>query len=335
VLTNLLGATHVPVTALGFGAAPLGNLYHALTDDEAHAAVEAAWNGGVRYFDTAPHYGLGLSERRLGAALAGRPRSDFLVSTKVGRLLLPNPVPTGSDLGVGGFDVPDSLSRVFDYSRDGVLRSLEGSLDRLGLDRIDVAYVHDPDDHLDQAVEQALPALAELRAQGVVGAIGAGMNAVAPLMRIVGESDVDVVMVAGRWTLLDRSAGPLLETCLGRGVCVVAAAPFNSGLLAQHWPADGSFYDYGPAPDPVLAKARALARVCARHGITLPQAALQFPLRHPAVAGVVTGLRTRNQVQSALTWIMSEAPSDLWRDLTDPSLRAAPCEPQQAMRKTS
>ncbi|MFB7274999.1 aldo/keto reductase, partial [Streptomyces sp. NPDC056244] len=219
-----LGRTDVRVSPLGFGAAPIGNLYTALDDDRARATVEAAWDAGVRYYDTAPHYGLGLSERRLGAALAHRPRGEFTVSTKVGRLLEPHPAPTGSDLAAGGFAVPDALIRRPDYSRDGVLRSLEGSLTRLGLDRVDIVYVHDPDDHLDTALDQALPALAELRDEGVIGAVGVGMNTVAPLLRIVAEADVDAVMVAGRWTLIDRTAGPLLEACERRGVSVVAAA---------------------------------------------------------------------------------------------------------------
>jgi D-threo-aldose 1-dehydrogenase len=312
MLTRRLGRTEVSVTALGFGAAPIGNLYSPLTDEDAYAAIETAWNGGVRYFDTAPHYGLGLSEERLGAALAGRPRAQFAVSTKVGRLLQRNPVPTGSDLAAGGFAVPDTLIRTPDYTRDGVLRSLEASLKRLRLDRVDVVYVHDPDDHMDQAIHEALPALADLRDQGVVGAIGAAMNTVAPLTRIVAEADVDVLMVAGRWTLLDRTAEPLLDACVARDVSVVAAAPFNSGLLAHRWPPDDAYFDYGPAPTPILEHARDLARVCSRHGTTLPHAAIQFPLRHPAVASVVTGVRTRAQMQSALDWSAADIPEHLW-----------------------
>ncbi|WP_447008455.1 aldo/keto reductase [Saccharothrix isguenensis] len=228
-----LGTTGVTVTELGFGAAPIGNLYRARPDDVARAAVDAAWAEGVRYFDTAPHYGLGLSERRLGAALASRPRDDYVISTKVGQLLEPNPAPTGSDLPHGGFDVPDDLTRVRDYSADGVLRSIETSLERLGVDRIDIVLVHDPDDHVDQALAEAVPALAALREQGVVGAVGLGMNQWQASLRAVRETDVDVVMVAGRWTLVNRTARPLLDTCAECGVSVLAAAPFNSGLLAR------------------------------------------------------------------------------------------------------
>jgi D-threo-aldose 1-dehydrogenase len=315
--THALGRTAVRVSALGFGAAPLGNLYAPLDDEEARAALDAAWEAGVRYFDTAPHYGLGLSERRLGAGLARRPRAEFTVSTKVGRLLEPHPAPTGSDLAAGGFAVPDTLIRRFDYSRDGVRRSLEASLDRLGLDRVDLVYVHDPDDYLDTALKQALPALADLRDQGVIGAIGAGMNRVAPLLRIVAEADVDAVMVAGRWTLIDRSALPLLDACADRDVSVVAAAPFNSGLLARPWPPDGAHYDYGPAPEAILRHARDLARTCERHGTTLPHAAIQFPLRHPAVACVVAGLRSAAHAQSAAVWATTALPAEVWAALAD------------------
>ncbi|WP_433893739.1 aldo/keto reductase [Streptomyces sp. CA-111067] len=315
---STLGRTGVTVTALGFGAAPIGNLYRPLAEPDALAAVNAAWDSGIRYFDTAPHYGLGLSERRLGEALAGRPRGEYAVSTKVGRLLTPNSAPTGSDLAAG-FAVPDTLTRRPDYSRDGVLRSLEDSLRRLRLNRVDIVYVHDPDDHLDEALDQALPALADLRDQGVVGAIGAGMNTVAPLTRIAAEADVDVLMVAGRWTLADRSAGPLLDLCAGRGISVVAAAPFNSGLLSRPWPPDDAWYDYGPAPEPVLARARALAETCRRHGTVLPHAAIRFPLRHPAVACVVVGTRTPAEATSAARWAASDLPPTTWPELTPPT----------------
>ena len=277
----------------------------------AAAAVDAAWDAGIRYFDTAPHYGLGLSERRLGKALASRPRGEFAVSTKVGRVLVANPAPSGSDLAAG-FDVPGTLTRRRDYSADGVRRSLEDSMGRLGLDRIDIALVHDPEDHMEQAMAEAVPALLELREQGVIGAVGAGMNYWEPLLSFVTGSGVDVVMVAGRWTLVDRTAAPLLAACAERQVSVLAAAPFNSGLLASPWPATGALFDYSPAPDRVRDMARSLAAACQRHGATLPHAAVTFPLRHPAVASVVAGIRTAAEARSDAAWATTPLPESLW-----------------------
>ena len=312
-----LGRTAVRVSELGFGGAPIGNLYAPVSEEQARASVDAAWDAGVRYFDTAPHYGLGLSEGRLGAALRDRPRAEFSISTKVGRLLVPNAAPRGSDLDVGGFAVPDTLTRVFDFSRDGVRRSLESSLERLGLDRIDIVLIHDPDDHLDTAITEAVPALVELREQGVVGAVGAGMNTVDPLLRFVAESDVDVVMVAGRWTLLDRTAAPLLDACATRGVAVLAAAPFNSGLRAGEQPTEGTRFDYAPASLELLARALRYAESARTHGVTLPQLALQFPLRHSAVASVVAGLATPEQSAADAAWLAAPVPEILW-DLVAP-----------------
>jgi D-threo-aldose 1-dehydrogenase len=310
-----LGRTSVQVSTLGFGAAPIGNLYAPIDDRQAQATLEVAWDVGVRYYDAAPHYGLGLSERRLGDALAHRPRGEFTVSTKVGRLLEPHPAPTGSDLTTGGSAVPDTLVRRPDYSRDGVLRSLEASLKRLRLDHVDIVYVHDPDDHLDAALGQALPTLIALRDQGVIGAVGVGTNTVAPLLRIVVEAEVDAVMVAGRWTLLDRTARPLLDACAERGVAVVAAAPFNSGLLSRTYPASDATFDYGPASESALRRARLLAGVSSRHGTALPHAALRFPLRDPGVACVVAGFRTPEEVASAARWAGTELPEEAWPDL--------------------
>jgi D-threo-aldose 1-dehydrogenase len=314
--SSRLGSTTVEVSSLGFGGAPIGNLYAALGDDDAHATVEAAWAGGVRYFDTAPHYGLGLSERRLGEVLADRPRAEFTISTKVGRLLVPNPLPTGSDLAAG-FDVADDLARVGDYSGDGVRRSLEASLTRLGLDRVDIVYIHDPEEHMEQALQQAMPALVTLRDEGTIGAIGAGMNFVPPLRRFVTEADVDVILIAGRWTLLDRSAATLLDECQQRGISAVAAAPFNSGLLARGWPEDGGRYDYGPAGPAILEHARALARICQNYGSTLPHAAIQFPLQHPAVACVMAGMGTVEQTDQDVAWATTELPDGLLAALDD------------------
>jgi D-threo-aldose 1-dehydrogenase len=312
---NSIGRTDVHVTEVGFGGAPIGNLYKPVSDEDALAAVRAAWDGGARYFDTAPHYGLGLSERRLGAALRELPRDEYVLSTKVGRLLVHNPAPTGSDLADGGFAVPDTLTRRCDYSRDGVRRSLDASLDRLGLDRVDIVYIHDAEEHMEQALRGAVPALVELRAQGAIGAIGAGMNFVEPLLRFVTEADVDAVMLAGRWTLADRTGEQLLTVCAEREISLVAAAPFNSGLLSRPYPADDAQFDYGPAPADVLDFARRLAATCDATGTTLPHAAMQFPLRHPAVPTVVVGMRTAEQASANLAWATRPLPAALWDEL--------------------
>ena len=309
------------LTNLGFGGAAIGNLYRAVDDDAAAGAVAAAWEGGIRYFDTAPHYGLGLSERRLGAALRQMPRDEYVISTKVGRLLERNPSPRGSDLEVEGFAVPDDLIRVRDYSRDGILSSIESSLERLGLDHLDIVYVHDPEAHMDAAVREAIPALVELRDQRVVGAVGAGMNFVEPLRRFVAEADVDVVMVAGRWTLVDQSARPLLEDCVQANVAVVAAAPYNSGLLARAQPADDAMFDYDRASDDVLEAARACARACAAWGVELPEAAIRFPLRHPAVVSVVPSMRTREQAKLNISRMNMAIDDRLWSELPVPARR--------------
>jgi D-threo-aldose 1-dehydrogenase len=310
-----IGTTAAAVTALGFGGASAGNLYTETTGEEATAAVDCAWAGGIRYFDTAPHYGLGLSERRLGAALRHRPREVFVISTKVGRMLEPNPRPAGSDLAAGGFAVPDTLRRRFDFSAAAVRRSLEGSLGRLGLDRADLVYVHDPDDHVDEAIAGAIPELIRMREEGLVSAVGVGMNQWQAPLRMVRETGIDLVMLAGRWTLLDRSGQPLVDECAARGVAVVAAAPFNSGLLARAWPGDGAYFDYGPATPQVLARARALAGICQRHGVSLPDAAIQFPLRHPAVVSVVGGMRSGEEVASTLARFATVVPDDAWTEL--------------------
>ncbi len=305
-----LGSTDVQVTELGFGTAPLGNLFTALSEEEARATVDAAFDAGIRYFDTAPHYGLGLSERRLGAALAGRPREDFVISTKVGRLLVPNPQPSGRDPDL--FEVPDDLVRQRDHSADGVRRSLADSLDRMGLDRVDILLVHDAEEYLDETIAASLPALVELREQGVIGAVGVGMGTVDALLRVVRESDVDVVMMAGRWTLVDRTGESLMAEAEQRGVSVLGAAAYNSGLLASPWPPDDARYDYRRAPAELLGKARAWAGVAEAHGVTLPDLALQFPLRHPATASVVVGLRSPAEVAAAVERFDRRVPPEAW-----------------------
>ncbi|MBM7085139.1 aldo/keto reductase [Micromonospora humidisoli] len=310
----------VRLTGLGFGAAQAGNLYRATTDEEFAAAVDTAWAGGLRYFDTAPHYGLGLSERRIGAALRTRPRDEYVVSTKVGRLLVPSPQ-DAHRRDPEGFDVPADHRRVWDFSRDGVLRSLESSLARTGLDRVDIVYLHDPDDHWEQAAAEAVPALVELRDQGVVGAIGAGMNQSHLLTRFVEETDVDVVMCAGRYTLLEQGAlADLLPAAQRRGVGVVVAGVYNSGLLSRDRPPADATYNYQQAPPELIDRAHRIADVCQAYGVTLPQAALAFVRSHPAVVSTVVGLRNRAQVTQTLTRADADVPAALWPALRDVGL---------------
>ncbi|WP_418515912.1 aldo/keto reductase [Curtobacterium flaccumfaciens pv. flaccumfaciens] len=305
-----------------FGGAGIGNLLRPVSDDDARATVDAAWDAGVRGFDTAPHYGLGLSERRLGAALAGRPRQDFLVSTKVGRVLVPGRG-DGDDLASGGFAVPDDTVRQWDPSPAGVRRSLDESLGRLGLDHVDVAYLHDPDVYsLTDGLTQALPTLAELRDDGVVRAVGVGSNSVEALSAAVDTGLCDVVMLAGRYTLLEQPAAALVDRCASLGVAVVAVGVYNSGLLGQERPAVGATYDYAEASAQLLARANAVADVCERHGVTLPEAALAFPRRAAAVAAIALGVQSADQVRSNVTRAAADVPEALWDDLRAAGLLA-------------
>jgi D-threo-aldose 1-dehydrogenase len=306
--------TDLTLGVLGFGGAVLGNLYRAVDEGTALAAVDTAWERGIRYFDTAPHYGLGLSERRLGAALAQRPRAEYVVSSKVGRLIEARRPPLPRDHA--GFDVPGDLGRRRDYSRDGVLRSLEATLERTGLDRIDLLYVHDPDEHWDQAAREAVPALVELRDQGVVRAIGAGMNQSAMLARFLRETDVDVVMLAGRYTLLDQGAlDDVLPAAVETGKAVVAVGVFNSGILATDTIRRDAHYDYTQAPPELLDRARRIAAVCGDHCVALPAAAMAFPLQHPAVVDVTLGMRTPAHVERNADLLRVRPPRGSWDEL--------------------
>lgn len=267
----------------------------------AEAAVAAAFDGGLRHFDTAPFYGLGQAERWLGAALAGRERSSFVVSTKVGR----SPV-----------DLAGNQRAEFDFSRDSVLRSFEESLARLGLDAVDILLIHDPDDHWAEAVDQTYPVLHELREQGVVRAIGVGMNQWHMPARFIAETDVDVVLLAGRYSLLDRSAGEeFLPLCQERGIGVIIAGVFNSGVLATDEPA-GTYF-YAPAPAAIIDRAQRMAAVCARHGVSLPQAALHFSRRHPAITGLLVGSSTPEEVRRNLALVDQPVPDELWAELAE------------------
>jgi D-threo-aldose 1-dehydrogenase len=320
-----LGRSHVHVPAVGLGTAPLGGMYAHVAEEQALDVVRAALDAGATYLDTAPQYGHGTAERRLGAALAtlgpaGRP--GLVVSTKVGRIVVPAPESAEGPVSAEG---PDVVARsifadappsevVFDFSPAGVQRSLAESLDRLGLDRVDIVYLHDPDDHADEALSQAFPVLRRWRDEGVVGAIGVGMNQSAVPARFVREADPDVVLLAGRWSVLDRSGGAdLMPLALERGVSVVVGGVFNSGLLAD--PRPGARFDYGIAPAHLVARAQALAAACARYDVPLKAAALQFPFRHPAVASVLTGARSRAELEENLALLDVEVPEPLWADL--------------------
>jgi D-threo-aldose 1-dehydrogenase len=303
---------------LGFGAAQLGNLFRETSDEEAAGTVGAAWAAGIRYYDTAPHYGLGLSEHRLGAAL--RDKQGAVISTKVGRLIVPSPE-TADHLDDDLFVVPADRRRRWDFSADGVRRSLEASLERLGMDRVDIVYLHDPDDHWAQASTTGIGALIDLREQGVVGAIGVGMNQSAMPARFIRDHDIDVVLLAGRYTLLDQSAlDDLLPLAVERGVAIVAGGVYNSGLLSEAWPGAGATYDYAPAPEDLIERARRLAEVCAGHGVDLPTAAINFPRRHPAVVSVVVGAHTAEQVRVNAERFATPVPDDLWAELESTGL---------------
>ena len=306
------------LSRLGFGGAAIGNLFTAVDDATARAALDAAWDSGVRYFDTAPHYGLGLSERRIGEALRERPRTEFVLSTKVGRILEPAVADPGAK-DDQGFDVPAAYVRRWDFSGDGVRRSIEESLGRLGLDHIDIAYIHDPDDHVEQALDEAYPALEKLRDEGILGAIGVGMNQSAVPTRFVTETDIDAVLLAGRYTLLDQSgADDLLPAALERGVAVILGGVFNSGLLAD--PRAAATYDYQPAPAEILGRALEIEAVCADHGVPLRAAALQFGFTHPAVAAALVGVRDAGQVRDCAAMAGVPIPETLWQALRERGL---------------
>jgi D-threo-aldose 1-dehydrogenase len=315
-MTRALGRGGLRVGPLSLGTAPIGNLGRPVEEDDWRGALAAAWEAGVRYYDTAPHYGLGLAERRLAEGLAGR--VGFVVSTKVGRLLAPS---SGDTMDAEGFAVPATHVRVRDYSRDGVLASLESSLERLGLDRVDLLLVHDPDDYYREALDGAFPALEELRSQGVIASYGAGMNQAEMLADFVRETDLDVVLLAGRYTLLEQGAlDDLLPECQARGVSVIAAGVFNSGLLARDRPREGATYNYAPAPPELVARVNRVADVLEHHGTSLPVAAAQFPIAHPVVSTVCLGARSAAQVRRNTALFGDPVPDAAWSELVSEGL---------------
>lgn len=301
--TGELGTSGVRVTALGLGTAQLGDLYDAMTQDRATAIVDAAWDNGIRFFDTAPHYGLGAAEKRLGIALSSRARDDYVLSSKVGRLLRP-----GSD---------GELVRRWDFSEAGVRRSIEESLQRLGLDRLDIALLHDPQERLDEALSTGLPALVRLRDEGVVAAIGVGTGDLGALAAFAPHGEVDALMIAGRYTLLEQPAlAEVIPAARAAGVSVLNVGVFNSGMLAQDHPEPDARYEYAAAPRDLLARARRLAGFAAAAGTTLPHAALAYAARDPLVASVVVGADNPEQIRANVRMAQDPRPLDgLWSEL--------------------
>lgn len=316
-------------TELGFGTAPLGNLYRAISDEDAETILDKAWDSGIRYYDTAPLYGYGLSETRLNRLLRGKNRDSYVLSTKVGRLLSAT-TPEARE-GVGKwFEVP-SRREIYDYGHDGVMRSLEFSLERLGVDRVDILFAHDLDifnhgsqDVLDGKLKEFLAgghkALIELREQGVIGAFGMGVNEWQPAEWLIDNGDPDIILLAGRYTLLEQdSLQSFLPKCVDRGVGIVIGGPYNSGILATG-ARPGAYYNYDPAPPEILDRVGKIEALCRDHGVRLVDAAFQFPLLHPAVVSVVPGGQSADEMSSNLAAASASIPAALWDDLKDRGL---------------
>ncbi|HEY8596364.1 MAG TPA: aldo/keto reductase [Devosiaceae bacterium] len=318
-----VGRTHIEVSELGLGGASLAGIFTAVPDQQARDTVEAALRSGISYFDTAPQYGLGRSEHMVGDALRGK-RTGTVLSTKVGRLLKPCFDPSEQGVAWGN---PFPFKQVYDYSHDAIMRSFEDSLQRLGLNRVDMLYVHDigtmthgddNDAHWKALSESGYKALDRLRAEGTVGAIGLGVNEWEVLMDAFEIGDWDVHLLAGRYTLLEQAAlSPFMETCLKKDVSIVIGGPYNSGILVG-----GSTWNYAKAPPEIVERVARLENVCRDHGIPLPAAALQFPLTHPAVASVIPGPRSPEELAQTLEWWDTPIAESFWRDLAEAGLLA-------------
>jgi len=308
--TRQLGQRGPLVTKIGLGCAPFGNLFTEVSDEDVQATVDTAWEGGVRFFDTAPLYGHGLSEIRLGKALAKYPREQYVLASKVGRLLRE---PVNKISPTIFKNVPD-LEPIFDYGSKAVLTSIDESLDRLNVDYLDIVHVHDPDDHEDWAITEAFPRLIQLRDEGVIKAVGCGMNQTKSLTRFVNEVDLDCLLLAGRYTVLDHASGAdLLQLCCEKNVGVVLGGIFNSGLLAD--PDKNKTFDYVDATPEILQKANAIAELARSHGFSLPHVAVQFGLRNTSVASIVIGARTAREIGEDLLYATQEIPTTFWDDL--------------------
>ena len=312
----------ITLTEIGIGCAQFGNLSSVVAEEETFAATQTAWHEGVRYFDVAPHYGLGLAEERLGKAIKDLPRDEIIISTKVGRLLIPTPE-RAHLVDDGGFAVPAAFRREFDFSRDGVMRSFESSLQRLNVDYIDILYLHDPDEHWESASTTGVQTLIDLRDQGVIKAIGVGMNQCEMLTRFIQETDIDLVMLAGRFTLLEQGAlDELLPAAIEKSVGIVNVGVFNSGLLSRNRPSASLHYNYSPAPEELVVRVNAIADICEKYGVLLPEAAIQYGRFHPAVASTVVGVRSTDQVLENLRRYRKEIPQELWQELSEAGLSA-------------
>jgi D-threo-aldose 1-dehydrogenase len=320
------GKTSLATTRLGLGSAPLGGLFNPVSDATAHAVVRHAHDAGLRFFDTAPLYGYGSAEQRMGHVLAQQPRDEFVLATKVGRLLR-RPEAAGSGLdaeGAGQFLEAPPLVPVFDFSYDAVMRSFGESLERLGVDRIDVLHIHDPDTHFEPALSGAYKALDKLRSEGTIKAVGSGMNQAEMLARFAREGDFDCFLVAGRYTLLDQAALPeLLPICEQKKIAIIIGGVYNSGILANLDNVERATFNYQPAEQRWLDKARQIKAVCDRHGVPIQAAALQFPLAHPAVVVVLTGARSTEELNQNLAFMRQPIPADLWAELKSTGLLPA------------
>lgn len=330
-----LGRTQLTVTRLGLGTAPLGGLFAPVTGADARATIDRAYAAGLRLFDTAPLYGHGLAEEHLGQVLRQQPRGEYVLATKVGRLLRAGAAPDPSQFHEGEpfYKVSSSLNPVFDFSYDGAMRSVEESLHRLGLDRIDILHIHDPDEHYEEALRGAYPALDRLRREGTIAAVGVGMNHTEMLVRFARAADCDCFLVAGRYTLLDQTAvRELLPLCLERRIAIIAGGVYNSGILAD--PRAGATFDYLPVNTATLERAQRVQAVCRRHGVPLKAAALQFPLGHPAVAAVLIGCRSGAEMEENLRLSRADIPAALWEELRGDGLiaEAAPAPQGDAGR---
>jgi D-threo-aldose 1-dehydrogenase len=305
-----IGTTGVSITSMSLGCGPFGDMWAPVPDEQAVATVHAAFDAGIRYFDTAPLYGVGKSERRLGLGVRDLPRAAITISTKVGRVLQ---------------DDDGTIAPTFEYTPDALMRSLEGSHERLGLDRFDIVHVHDPERHIEAAIDGAFPTLRRLQSEGAIGAVSCGTNFSEPLVRFIREGLVDCVLISGQWTLLDQTAGEeLLPLAAERGVTVIAASVFNSGILADP-DADPSFvnFKYRPPAPEVLERTRRIRAVCEAHGVPLKAAAIQFPFTHPAVGTVLLGCRSREEIASNVADLEREIPPALWSELREQGLITA------------